>query len=756
MSYVQSKSTDDGGVDVISGYAFTTNNVAGNTLFFVARLGGDKTLTVTDSQGNTGWVEDVHHVHSITGGLLSVWRCANCKVGANSVSVSWDASTVTARYGIAEYNGLLTSGILDGTPAVTDSGNTGSSAPSSGSVTPTTTKTLLFAAMTDEDGAATITAGSGFTLREASGASHRIAFEDKEITATSAQTAAFSLTAADRYNIALLAYKEVGIATTLSSASKIDATMTSGIKLAAGLTAIAAIACNLSTSTNYATAFKSSPSISPNLSTSIQLGTSFNHPTREVSALTNWSTVVLAGTLYNGNGSAVSPYLWTQGPTPPVGTTLYYDATYITIYSDAQTSSSQANATSVVQWFDGAQWWVSEIIYTQGEVSYLPAYAKLTNNLTTAIPLVSINQSNAKITPNLTTIVSLANINSSRSSITAALTSAIKAQTSLASSSSVTSALTTGFVLQTSYASKSALTATFSTALNSSLGITSKLAAAMTTGIAAQTVMASRSGLTATFALPDTSIQAVIGNTSRLANALTTGVQLQTADVSTSAVTNALTTQIKLATASANSTSLVSNLSGAPAVFASVLGSRSALINDLYAYKAVFASFGSQSVMSSSLGTVSSVRTALASISSLDNDIIVVPVELPPSWRCVSLGPTTPDTSNGQALPDKDPEDVLDYAIIMSGEASELDPLKLLTVSIESCSPDESPVTLVIDNALWAMSDPSSGVIDAIVFWLSGGTVGATYVLRIEADDTETLPHTRVMVRRVTITVAKQ
>lgn len=208
MSYVQSISQDAGGSGTGTGLAFTSNNTAGNTLFFAVRCGADCTVTVSDTRSNAGWHEDVHSsVQTDDGSIISLWSCPNCAAGANTVNFTF-STAVTARYAIVEYNGLLTSGILDVSEGTKQSGGASTTTPVSNSATPTTGKSLVIGVLATGGAGGSVTAGTGYTLREAANASNRLAFEDKEITVTTAQTAGFTLSVADTYIAVIAVYKE--------------------------------------------------------------------------------------------------------------------------------------------------------------------------------------------------------------------------------------------------------------------------------------------------------------------------------------------------------------------------------------------------------------------------------------------------------------------------------------------------------------------------------------------------------------------
>lgn len=231
MAYVQSVSNDAGGSGTGTTQAFSVANTAGNTLIFGVRCGGDCVVTVTDSKGNT-WTENVHQVQSSDLGMMSVWSAPNCAAGANTVTFSF-STAVTARWFIAEYSGMLTSNVFD-VKTATDSGASTSTTPTSGSATPTTGKSLVLGIVVTGGSQGVITAGSGFTLREAANATYRIALEDKEITSTSAQTASFNFTGADTTVTAVVIYKEV-----LPNASVVQET--SSLNAATSTTAAASL-----------------------------------------------------------------------------------------------------------------------------------------------------------------------------------------------------------------------------------------------------------------------------------------------------------------------------------------------------------------------------------------------------------------------------------------------------------------------------------------------------------------------------------
>lgn len=212
INYVQSAGGDAGGAGTSTTQAYTSNNTAGNGLIAILRTGADCTVTVTDTLSNTGWQEDVHQVHSTDGYLLSVWSLANCKAGANTVNFNFNGTSTTSRYIVAEYSGLATASMFD-KKVSTESGGSFSTTPTSSAATPTNASTLVIGTVAVSGLGGTITAGTGYTLREAASASQRVALEDKILTSSSSQTASFNNSVSDNYDIAIVIYNGAGAGT---------------------------------------------------------------------------------------------------------------------------------------------------------------------------------------------------------------------------------------------------------------------------------------------------------------------------------------------------------------------------------------------------------------------------------------------------------------------------------------------------------------------------------------------------------------
>jgi hypothetical protein len=105
-------------------------------------------------------------------------------------------------------------------------------------------------------------------------------------------------------------------------------------------------------------------------------------------------------------------------------------------------------------------------------------------------------------------------------------------------------------------------------------------------------------------------------------------------------------------------------------------------------------------------------------------------------------------------FPNKDPQEVLDYAELYTNLLNPGIELIAQTVVVESASNSESPITLEVSNTALAISGATPpGIVDTVVWWLSGGTNDVTYVIKVTAQDNQVTPEDRIFVRRAAITV---
>ena len=173
--------------------AFGSNNTAGNLL--VAVIAWSSSLangpaSIADTRGNT-WSICTGIYDTPNGQGITIAYAPNCAAGANTVTVTFGATSEYRRLTLAEYSGAATTTPLDkqqgnaqSTTTATDNITTGAT------VTPTTDGQLIvggFQRDGNEDGG-NLVAGTGFTSRQVLG-SHDHMFEDKIQTTATAVSA---------------------------------------------------------------------------------------------------------------------------------------------------------------------------------------------------------------------------------------------------------------------------------------------------------------------------------------------------------------------------------------------------------------------------------------------------------------------------------------------------------------------------------------------------------------------------------------
>jgi len=105
-------------------------------------------------------------------------------------------------------------------------------------------------------------------------------------------------------------------------------------------------------------------------------------------------------------------------------------------------------------------------------------------------------------------------------------------------------------------------------------------------------------------------------------------------------------------------------------------------------------------------------------------------------------------------LPDKDPEELLDYQVSFADLIPAGYIIDEVEAVVESADPSQSPLTLVVESALASTSGSSSPErMDSATLWLSGGLTGCKYTIKVTVSDTQDVPHDRQYVRRAKIKV---
>lgn len=177
-AHIQSVGKDSGSV-ASDPQAYGTNNIAGNILIAIVRVGNasaNSVSSMTDTQTNT-WVRGQSQVATADHDL-EIWYALNCKVGANTVTANL-TGTFTLRWIIAEYTGNGVSSAID--PST--NGNTGNSAAlDSLSITTAKANTVLIGGNSMAADSLGLTATNSFT--EEQEIVGRVQLQDRNLTAT--------------------------------------------------------------------------------------------------------------------------------------------------------------------------------------------------------------------------------------------------------------------------------------------------------------------------------------------------------------------------------------------------------------------------------------------------------------------------------------------------------------------------------------------------------------------------------------------
>lgn len=160
IALVQSTGKDAGSVSSTT-MAFASNVTAGSAIIASSRLSsGTATMTCSDNVNAGNYAADKTFADATNGITLCVQSKLNAGAGATTVTFTPSATT-TVRLIIDEFSGIATSSALDQTAT---GGPTGSTSPSTSSVTTTQANELLFALITTSNSFGGFTAGSGYTL----------------------------------------------------------------------------------------------------------------------------------------------------------------------------------------------------------------------------------------------------------------------------------------------------------------------------------------------------------------------------------------------------------------------------------------------------------------------------------------------------------------------------------------------------------------------------------------------------------------
>jgi hypothetical protein len=155
IAFVQgNNNTSQSGTSVT--LAFLSNNAAGNLLILTVRSANFDVSGVSDTQGNN-WTK----IDSLANQeFCNCWYAPNSKAGANTVTVTFTGSASFVYLAVGEYSGVKVSSPLD-THNITSGTSSTPAAPSVAA----TAGDLVLGYVEDGNGE-TITAGSGYTIRQ--------------------------------------------------------------------------------------------------------------------------------------------------------------------------------------------------------------------------------------------------------------------------------------------------------------------------------------------------------------------------------------------------------------------------------------------------------------------------------------------------------------------------------------------------------------------------------------------------------------
>jgi hypothetical protein len=208
IAFVQSRSLQaNASVSVALAY---TSNVTAGSLLVIGGSNFGRTFdagSCTDSRSQTYTRDVTEAVDTGFGNIVvGVYSTPNAAAGATTVTLTATGTTDDITIAIHEYSGMATSSPADQSSAT----GTGTSATHASGTTGTTTQAdeLVFLVDTHFGNAATVTAGSGYSLRESQTAvsDMPIATEDKIVASTGTQSGSFTWDNA-LYDCAIVTYK---------------------------------------------------------------------------------------------------------------------------------------------------------------------------------------------------------------------------------------------------------------------------------------------------------------------------------------------------------------------------------------------------------------------------------------------------------------------------------------------------------------------------------------------------------------------
>jgi len=188
---------------------FPSANTRSNLIVVVASWGNRASNpTVTDSTGNA-YVLATSSYSALGDQSLAVYYAANIKAGANTVTVNFGGARPWPRMLIGEYRGLAVVNPVDAISTNQASASTSIDSVTSGPATTTAGGDLLLGVLENYNASGAVSAGSGFTLRNALlyGGYIETAIEDRIQSAAGAAAATFTFAHADSYIAQMIAFR---------------------------------------------------------------------------------------------------------------------------------------------------------------------------------------------------------------------------------------------------------------------------------------------------------------------------------------------------------------------------------------------------------------------------------------------------------------------------------------------------------------------------------------------------------------------
>lgn len=214
ISHVQSTTTAPlGGATTIS-LAYGSNTTAGNLLVAVVAwdLAASSSVTCSDSSGSNVWSTAIIKLDPTAGGGnndgLAVCYAPNVVGGADTVTATFGASSISRMLAIHEYSGVAKVNPIDVTVGNVNAGSSSTDGVTSTTATTSQNGDLVFGVTYNDTGSVTtITAGTGFTQRTLN--SNFIMTEDKTQATAGSATTTNTYAAVRRYISVMATFKAV-------------------------------------------------------------------------------------------------------------------------------------------------------------------------------------------------------------------------------------------------------------------------------------------------------------------------------------------------------------------------------------------------------------------------------------------------------------------------------------------------------------------------------------------------------------------